>query len=284
MAIALALSGGANKGPFQVGALRALLEGDIVPDVVTGTSVGSLNATWFCWEPTLQGITELMKLWLGTKRQDVFPGNYLVWIWRMLWGEDAPIPNTGLRNYIQNHLPQSVSTFRDLKIPLYVVTTDLLTNTPMIYGDDLDTPLVEPLTASAAFPYLVEPVLFDDMQLTDGGLVEYLPISLAALHATTVYALDLDPGTVYDQPLHGWINLIPRKATASINEQRLDDLQDLADDPMVDLHHIHLRHDDFEHLDLMDFDPAKFWRMYNIGYEITKEYLRNPQPNVVFMD
>ena len=40
---AFVLSGGGNQGVSQVGMLRALLERDIVPDVVIGTSAGALN-------------------------------------------------------------------------------------------------------------------------------------------------------------------------------------------------------------------------------------------------
>src|SRR5438477_7109872 len=40
---AFVLSGGGNQGVSQVGMLRALLERNIVPDVVIGTSAGALN-------------------------------------------------------------------------------------------------------------------------------------------------------------------------------------------------------------------------------------------------
>ena len=40
---AFVLSGGGNQGVSQVGMLRALLERDITPDVVIGTSAGALN-------------------------------------------------------------------------------------------------------------------------------------------------------------------------------------------------------------------------------------------------
>ena len=48
---AFVLSGGGNQGVSQVGMLRALLERDIVPDVVIGTSAGALNGAGICYAP-----------------------------------------------------------------------------------------------------------------------------------------------------------------------------------------------------------------------------------------
>jgi NTE family protein len=43
---ALVLSGGSIKGAFQAGAIRHLLDAGWVPDILVGTSVGSLNASF----------------------------------------------------------------------------------------------------------------------------------------------------------------------------------------------------------------------------------------------
>ena len=43
--VAFVLSGGGNRGALEVGVLRALLEHDIRPQILVGTSVGAINAT-----------------------------------------------------------------------------------------------------------------------------------------------------------------------------------------------------------------------------------------------
>ena len=43
--LAFVLGGGGARGAFQVGALRALLEAGISPDILVGTSTGAVNAT-----------------------------------------------------------------------------------------------------------------------------------------------------------------------------------------------------------------------------------------------
>jgi Patatin-like phospholipase len=41
---AIVLSGGGTKGDFEVGAVRCLYEQGILPNILCGTSVGSVNA------------------------------------------------------------------------------------------------------------------------------------------------------------------------------------------------------------------------------------------------
>ena len=43
----LVLAGGGAKGSYQVGVYQALMELGWLPDVITGASVGSLNAALF---------------------------------------------------------------------------------------------------------------------------------------------------------------------------------------------------------------------------------------------
>ena len=44
---ALVLAGGGARGSYQVGVWRALMELDWHPQIITGTSVGSLNGSMF---------------------------------------------------------------------------------------------------------------------------------------------------------------------------------------------------------------------------------------------
>ena len=55
----LVLAGGGAKGSYQVGAYRALRELGWHPDIITGTSVGCLNAALF----VLDKVQEAEELW-----------------------------------------------------------------------------------------------------------------------------------------------------------------------------------------------------------------------------
>ena len=44
----------------------------------------------------------------------------------------------------------------------------MLSATTIIFGDEADTPLLEPVLASASFPIVLPPVEYDGFQLSDG--------------------------------------------------------------------------------------------------------------------
>lgn len=74
---AFVLSGGGNLGSLQVGMLRALLEAGIVPDMLVGTSIGSVNAAALAADPSLEQVIRLGEMWTDLRPRDVFSGNPL---------------------------------------------------------------------------------------------------------------------------------------------------------------------------------------------------------------
>src|SRR3954469_6664954 len=80
---AVVLSGGGNRGVAQVGMLRALVEAGVHPDVVIGTSVGSLNGAALARDPTPAGIDELVAVWLGLSREQLFADGRMTRAWRL---------------------------------------------------------------------------------------------------------------------------------------------------------------------------------------------------------
>ncbi|MEO7703420.1 MAG: patatin-like phospholipase family protein [Thermoflexales bacterium] len=58
------LSGGGNRGPLEVGALRALLERGIQPEMIVGSSAGALNGAMLASNPTLEMTHQMRQLWI----------------------------------------------------------------------------------------------------------------------------------------------------------------------------------------------------------------------------
>ena len=83
--IAFVLSGGGNRGPLEVGALRALLEAGIRPNFIVGTSAGAINAAFIAARGfTHNSIQALQKKWLEVDAKTVYPGNMFTIAWRVL--------------------------------------------------------------------------------------------------------------------------------------------------------------------------------------------------------
>src|SRR5213080_2503644 len=70
---AVVFSGGGSLGAAQVGALQAMFEAGIVPDVVVGCSVGALNAAYLAVRPDAARVDALEDVWRGMSREAVFP-------------------------------------------------------------------------------------------------------------------------------------------------------------------------------------------------------------------
>src|SRR5712692_4210474 len=112
--IAFVFSGGGNFGALQVGALRALLERHITPDLIIGTSAGAINAAYFAARPTLQGVDELAAVWRKVTAADVYPGTHWHTLWRVLTRRESLYPSEPLHKFLAAHLPPDVARFSDV--------------------------------------------------------------------------------------------------------------------------------------------------------------------------
>jgi predicted acylesterase/phospholipase RssA len=70
---AFVLAGGGSIGAVQVGMLRELLAHGVAPDLIVGSSVGSINGAYFAGAPGAEGVQRLEAIWRGLQRRQVFP-------------------------------------------------------------------------------------------------------------------------------------------------------------------------------------------------------------------
>lgn len=198
--VAFVFSGGGPLGALQVGALKALSERGIRPDMCVGTSVGALNATWTAFDPTPEGVVRLENTWLRMKDSDLFPGGgrfKASWA-RMLVRGNRIFENIGIRRQIETSLGRP--RFEDAQIPLAVTATDLETGAETIFstGD-----IVDPLLASTAMPSIFPPVPIKGRNYIDGGVANNVPIAPAVdMGATTVYVMDSTSHSRQRRPLN----------------------------------------------------------------------------------
>ena len=109
------LGGGGSLGAVQVGMLRALAERDLFPDLVVGTSVGSLNGAVVALDPT-GAANRLSGIWPRITRQMVFPGGPLAQLRTLQQGPTHLFPNTALQALIRVHLAANAH-FAELALP-----------------------------------------------------------------------------------------------------------------------------------------------------------------------
>lgn len=276
--IAWALSGGGNRGPIQVGAMRALFERNIVPDILVGTSAGALNAAFIASNPTPETNEQLAQLWLGTRTEDIFPKPCWRMILRALLFGNGLDDDTARKKNFMKYLPNGVETFGDLEAKLYLTTANLQTGRLYLYGDDPKAKLIEAGLASTALPVVWDPEIINGQQFVDGGIVAAVPISIAVDRgAKTIYALDLQDGGPYPQK-KGVIEIALHSISVQTYQQVLRDVQRVRAEGNVTVHYISLG-DILSRVDLRDFTRSA--EMIEQGYQRAKEYLDHPTPNVV---
>jgi NTE family protein len=189
---AVVLSGGGSLGAAQIGALRALLEAGIKPDVFVGCSVGALNAAALAIDPTLSRLDEIDAIWRSLDRKDVFGGNRRMLATHLVRGDAHLYEPDALRTLVRRAVP--IRDLGDTSVPCHVVTTDLQSGRPCWWttGD----PVVV-LSASACLPAVFPPVPMGDSLHVDGGVTCPVPTDRALdLGAMRTWVLDVTGGVM----------------------------------------------------------------------------------------
>ena len=188
---AVVLSGGGSLGAAQVGALRALFEAGIVPDLFVGCSVGALNAAFLATSPTAARVEELAAVWGQLERKHVFGGRSRMAA-HLVKRDDHLYEPDALRELVRRWVP--LADLGDTAVPCHVVTTDLLDGRPCWWSTGDPVPV---LTASACLPAVFPPVALAGSLHVDGGVTAPVPVDRALeLGAVRTWVVDVSGGTL----------------------------------------------------------------------------------------
>ncbi|MFI6638505.1 patatin-like phospholipase family protein [Streptomyces sp. NPDC050504] len=183
---AFVLGGGGKLGGYQVGMLRALLERGTVPDLVFGTSVGSLQGALLAKDPSpalCDTLTELWKDLLGKRVMSVTPRGLLA---NAVHRRPALASMDGLHEVVGSYLGAH-TRIEDLTLPYQCVAASVERAAARYFDSG---PLVPAVLASCAIPGLWPPVRIGGEHYVDGGIVETTPVGRAVAYgASTVYVL-----------------------------------------------------------------------------------------------
>ncbi|MEM7339299.1 MAG: patatin-like phospholipase family protein [Actinomycetota bacterium] len=185
--LAFALSGGGAFGSVQVGMIQALAAHGVHPDLIVGSSVGSLNGAVLAANP-FTGPAVLGGIWSRMSRASVF-GHGPIRAARNLVRTRTLSTLDALEHTIRTEL--GVPDFDELPIPFAAVVTNAITGEPELLTTGS---LTDALLASSSIPGVFPPVEIDSQLYVDGGVAAYLPIRQAiAFGARSVVALDAGP-------------------------------------------------------------------------------------------
>lgn len=174
--VGLALGSGSARGWAHLGVIRALEKAGIRPDLVCGTSIGSLIGAAYA-----AGELERVEQWaLGFGFMDVVGFMDVSLNSGLVKGER-------LMEFMRRHFVDR--PVDELAMPFAAVATSLRTGAEVWLRDGST---LDAVRASIAIPGFFAPVLREGTVLVDGGLVNPVPVSLArAMGADIVIAVDL---------------------------------------------------------------------------------------------
>lgn len=156
--VGVVLSGGGARGFAHAGALQALEEVGIHPDIIAGVSAGSVVTAMYAG-----GLTpsEIVKVFADATFSDFA---------QLGVPRDGFFSMDGFKRFLARHIPYE--RIEDLPLPAVVCATDLDNYKPVAF---FEGPLVDCVAASCSIPIIFKPVRIEGVTYVDGGVLANLP-------------------------------------------------------------------------------------------------------------
>ncbi len=235
--VALVLSGGGSRGFAHIGVLKALEREGIEPDIVVGTSMGSVIGGLYASGVSPEDIEQMAetlewndifsdipprsdKLYTQKKDQE----NH-IFQFRFSGGKIVLPTAFSSGQFIINLLLEKTigrdydSRFNFDKYPrrFRAMATDLLTSERVIIKDGC---LAEAMRASLAVPFVFSPFRVNGRMLVDGGFTNILPMDVALeMGADVIIAVHVRPVLYTEQDLSNPIAFIDQIVAICLTNQ-----------------------------------------------------------------
>ncbi len=157
--LGLALSGGGTRGFAHAGALLAIQEAGLRPDIVAGVSAGSVIAVLYS-----AGVHPLTMA-------DIFYKTGFRDFAELSFGTGGLFRIEKFRNFILRALGD-YTRLEDLPIPTYLGLTDLDNGKAVAFHEG---PIGDVMMASCSIPIVFKPVEIDGVNYVDGGVLRNHP-------------------------------------------------------------------------------------------------------------
>lgn len=246
MKIGLVLSGGGARGIAHLGAVKALAERGIKPDIISGTSAGAIAGGMLAYGYTPDGILEI-----------IIETNFVRHV-RPTFRGNGILRMDGLQEVFQKHIPEN--TFEALKIPLIVATTDVYAGETIYFRKG---ELIRPILASSCLPGLFEPIHFQNRYLVDGGVMNNMPVEPLVGIVDCIIGVHCNPFQLKDPP-KSTREVLARSlilAVHSKTKERFSKCQLLIEPPELG--------------DYSVYDLRKARELFVLGYKYTRKLLQD---------
>ena len=175
--VGIAFGGGGARGVGHIGAIKALEELGIKADYVSGTSVGSMVGALYSAGYSYNDIIDNLKKLRAKDIRD----SKLIW---------KPSNSENIEQLLVKIFEKDLM-FSELKTPLSIVAVNIRE------GEEVritSGSVAKASSGSCAVPGIFSPVVYNDMHLVDGGLMNNVPADVVRdMGADVVIAIDVNP-------------------------------------------------------------------------------------------
>lgn len=242
--VGVALSGGGARGFAHAGALKALREMGIEPDIIAGVSAGSVAAALFA----------------GGLNPEAIPGVFAERKFSDLCEVSVPrdgfFTMEGFKKLLADNIPYE--NLEQLPIPTVICATDMDNSRPKAFTEGR---IADCVAASCSIPIIFKPQKVNGVRYIDGGVLHNLPAW--AIRDKCKYLIGLNCSPV---PKRRYKNSLLEIAQASYNlAVKSNTWQDMdICDLAIDMPQI---------ADYKVFNLKEINKVFRQGYNITKKAL-----------
>jgi NTE family protein len=273
--IGIALSGGGMHAVAHLGALKAFEEYGISPEIIAGTSMGSIIAGIYASGMKSEDIIEMF---INTNKK-ILDVDY----WGILKSISRFKLPTGFikGDKIENLINKTTNNIniKDIDKKLAVVATNLNGGQMVIFSNGQikneehrliinDVVLSKAIRSSMCYPIAFKPVIMDDLMLVDGGIMENCPVNLCQeMGAEVIFVSSVAYNGAKLKNFNNTIQMISQIMSIALmaaNEDAYDEVTvPLFRVPYFTLRDVHL----------LDISPENVTDLVNAGYHDTKQML-----------
>jgi len=203
----LVLAGGGARGLAEIGVLKVLEKHNLIPDIITGTSMGGIVGGLYAAGITPLQMEDFSRKFVFGKMLDVKYPLYLVEESKSrraklmkYFSIGASLVGLGKKNALDSgrkieyflNKATAGKDFSELRIPFACVAADLVSGKEVVLNSGK---LYKAIRATISLPFVFEPLEYNKMLLVDGGVVNNAPVDIARkMGADIVLVVDVNGG------------------------------------------------------------------------------------------
>lgn len=242
--LGLALSGGGARGFAHAGAIKAMEEVGVRPDIIAGVSAGSVVAVMYAAGMTPEAILA------------AFGEVSFMDFCKLSVPKNGFFNMDGFKKFIRRHVPYE--NLEDLPIPTYIGATDIDHGTAAVFSTGN---VADAVAASCSIPIIFQPQKIDGTHYVDGGVLHNLPSWIIRDKCRYLFGVNVSPV----------VNTAFRNTLMDIAQRTYNLLVKNNANPDMELCDLVIETRDIAHYKVFDLRGIR--RVYRTGYQNAMEAL-----------